>query len=177
MSRSHDKTQSFGQPVWDTTPCRITRATLHGVVYPKIPVSRQDPVIRQIVDIRPNPMSRQTSTSRQTPVTRLISASRQDPVMRQTSVSREKPSHSVNLSQWAKPSHAANLSELGKPQPSCQPHSVCWRSLAADWGRCGYQGSRLKFIRLSRYRGTSLVRKGTPLGPYRRTMPRILGGG
>jgi len=28
----------------------------------------------------------------------------------------------------------------------------------------------------SRYRGTSLTRKRTPLGPYRRPMPRVLGG-
>ena len=27
-----------------------------------------------------------------------------------------------------------------------------------------------------RYRGTSLIRKRTPLGPYRRPMPRVLGG-
>ena len=26
------------------------------------------------------------------------------------------------------------------------------------------------------YRGTSLIRKRTPLGPYRRPMPRVLGG-
>ena len=26
------------------------------------------------------------------------------------------------------------------------------------------------------YRGTSLIRKCTPLGPYRRPMPRVLGG-
>ena len=26
------------------------------------------------------------------------------------------------------------------------------------------------------YRGTSLIGKRTPLGPYRRTMPRVLGG-
>ena len=26
------------------------------------------------------------------------------------------------------------------------------------------------------YRGTSLIRKSTPLGPYRRPMPRVLGG-
>ena len=26
------------------------------------------------------------------------------------------------------------------------------------------------------YRGTSLTRKGTPLGPYRRPMPRVVGG-
>jgi len=27
-----------------------------------------------------------------------------------------------------------------------------------------------------KYRGTSLIRKRTPLGPYRRPMPRVLGG-
>ena len=27
-----------------------------------------------------------------------------------------------------------------------------------------------------RYRGTSHIRKRTPLGPYRRPMPRVLGG-
>jgi len=27
------------------------------------------------------------------------------------------------------------------------------------------------------YRGTSLMRKCTPLGPYRRPMPRVIGGG
>ena len=26
------------------------------------------------------------------------------------------------------------------------------------------------------YRGTSLIRKRTPLGPYRRPMPKVLGG-
>jgi hypothetical protein len=26
------------------------------------------------------------------------------------------------------------------------------------------------------YRGTSLIRKRTPLGPYRRKIPRVLGG-
>ena len=29
---------------------------------------------------------------------------------------------------------------------------------------------------LGTYRGTSLTRKRTPLGPYRRPMPRVLGG-
>ena len=29
---------------------------------------------------------------------------------------------------------------------------------------------------LSAYRGTSLIRKDRPLGPYRRPMPRVLGG-
>ena len=33
----------------------------------------------------------------------------------------------------------------------------------------------LKYLRLP-YRGTSLTRKCTPLGPYRRPMPRVLGG-
>jgi len=28
----------------------------------------------------------------------------------------------------------------------------------------------------TQYRGTSLTRKGTPLGPYRRPKPRVLGG-
>jgi len=30
--------------------------------------------------------------------------------------------------------------------------------------------------RVAPYRGTSLIRKRTPLGPYRRRMPRVLGG-
>ena len=29
---------------------------------------------------------------------------------------------------------------------------------------------------VSNYRGTSLIRKLTPLGPYRRPMPRVVGG-
>ena len=36
---------------------------------------------------------------------------------------------------------------------------------------CGVQNSHLT----PRYRGTSLVKKRTPLGPYRRHMPRVLG--
>ena len=35
---------------------------------------------------------------------------------------------------------------------------------------------RVDSYSLCRYRGTSPIRKRTPLGPYRRPMPRILGG-
>ena len=37
-----------------------------------------------------------------------------------------------------------------------------------------YSSLRLKHSQA--YRGTSLTRKRTPLGPYRRPMPRVLGG-
>ena len=33
-----------------------------------------------------------------------------------------------------------------------------------------------RFFKLPTQRGTSLTRKRTPLGPYRRPMPRVLGG-
>jgi len=38
-----------------------------------------------------------------------------------------------------------------------------------EWGNRGDEGC------LSAYRGTSLIRKHTPLGPYHRPMPRVLG--
>jgi hypothetical protein len=43
---------------------------------------------------------------------------------------------------------------------------------------CGLGSSqrRRRFAESGRYRGTSLVRKRTPLGPYRRSIPRVLGG-
>ena len=37
-------------------------------------------------------------------------------------------------------------------------------------------GSKVAPLPLEGYRGTSLVGKRTPLGPYLRTMPRVLGG-
>jgi len=46
-------------------------------------------------------------------------------------------------------------------------------------GRAGGErgeGLRLPLQLLLRYRGTSLIRKRTPLGPYRRPMSRVLGG-
>ena len=39
-----------------------------------------------------------------------------------------------------------------------------------------YVPSREEKARGKIYRGTSLTRKCTPLGPYRRPMPRVLGG-
>ena len=39
--------------------------------------------------------------------------------------------------------------------------------------RMGIHGGH---VGLDPYRGTSLIRKLTPLGPYRRPMPRVLGG-
>ena len=34
----------------------------------------------------------------------------------------------------------------------------------------------VRFFKVTPYRDTSLIRKRTPLGPYRRPMPRVLGG-
>ena len=50
---------------------------------------------------------------------------------------------------------------------------VSTRVLSADLRACGCQGLGLEE---DAYGGTSLTRKRTPLGPYRRPMLRVLGG-
>jgi len=58
--------------------------------------------------------------------------------------------------------------------------SVCrvdlTKSRTAHTTRFGGPSSVLAFCVGLRYRGTTLNRKRTPLGPYRRPMPRVLGG-
>jgi hypothetical protein len=49
----------------------------------------------------------------------------------------------------------------------------CWR-ISGRGGGVGGWGSNGSRTTLD-YRGTSLTRKRTPLGPYRRPMPRALG--
>ena len=45
-----------------------------------------------------------------------------------------------------------------------------------EFGTYKYRDSRILRVKDPRYRGTSLRRNRTPLGPYRRLMPRMLGG-
>ena len=56
---------------------------------------------------------------------------------------------------------------------------VRWRERSVlGWGlgiRAGSLAVAFSGLRVE-YRGTSLTRKRTPLGPYRRPMPRVLGG-
>jgi hypothetical protein len=59
----------------------------------------------------------------------------------------------------------------------CVRESVCERERECEWERlpdrwCGRQ-PRWGCMQLA-YRGTSLTRKRTALGPYSRTMPRLL---
>jgi hypothetical protein len=62
---------------------------------------------------------------------------------------------------------------VGAHEPNCHLRD---RAAALLWGRGGREIAERIVGPAALYRGTSLTRQRIPLGPYRRPMPRVLGG-
>ena len=82
-----------------------------------------------------------------------------NPLDRGTSLIMMSSSLTLHFTQWRVLVRPLRGAQGGRPNPGVQPDSECRNQVGEGITE-----------------GTSLTRKRTPLGPYRRPMPRILGG-
>ena len=73
------------------------------------------------------------------------------------------------------PRHRPTIRSYGVAIFDKRGSHVCQKSSCGRGGACAPKRVLPNTPKAS-YRGTSLIRKRTPLGPYRRLMPRVLGG-
>jgi len=84
--------------------------------------------------------------------------------------------YTILMSQWSFIVFTGSHPLLGREKTKMIDHDLRWTRIYAYGYPDKAWSPPVYFLLAIFYRGTSLTRKRNPLGPYRRPLPRVLGG-